>query len=170
MNRKAFSLVLLLTLTFTLMAQEGDGTKNKVGDVAPAFKALTIDGKTINTTDLKGKVIWVNFFATWCPPCRKELPALQAQVYNKYKDNPDFVLVVLGREHNADELKKFAEENKYVLPFAPDVERKIFSLYAEQSIPRNVIIDKEGKISLQSIGYTEEDFAAIIEHVVGLLK
>ena len=168
--KRIISLLGVLTITLSMMAQEDDGTLNKVGDKAPAFSCKTIDGKEINTKDLKGKVIWVNFFATWCPPCRKELPVLQKDVYEKLKDNKDFVLVVLGREHTVDELKKFAKEKGHKLPFAPDIERKIFSLYAKQSIPRNVIIDKEGKISHQSIGFTEEEFKEIVHHVEELLK
>jgi thiol-disulfide isomerase/thioredoxin len=170
MIKRTITLLFIITLTASLMAQEDDGTLNKVGDNAPAFRATTIDGQLIDTKELKGKVIWVNFFATWCPPCKKELPVLQENVYKKYKDNKDFVLVVLGREHNNDELKEFAAQWNYDLPFAPDIERKIFSLYAKLSIPRNVIIDKEGKISLQSIGYTEKEFAEIEEHVADLLK
>ena len=96
------------------MAQEDESTLNKVGDKAPAFKATTIDGQLIDTKDLKGKVIWVNFFATWCPPCKKELPVLQDSVYLKYKDNKDFVLVVLGREHTVDELKEFASNGNMI--------------------------------------------------------
>lgn len=153
-----------------MMAQNDSTTLNRVGDKAPSFVCKTIDGKEINTKELKGKVIWINFFATWCPPCKKELPVLQKNVYEKYRNNKDFVLVVVGREHTTEELVKFAEEKEYDLPFAPDVGRKIFSLYATQSIPRNVIIDKKGKISFQSSGYTEEEFKRIEDHVAGLLK
>jgi thiol-disulfide isomerase/thioredoxin len=170
MIKKAITLLFIFTLTASIMAQEDESTLNKVGDMAPAFKATTIDGKLIDTKELKGKVIWVNFFATWCPPCKKELPVLEENVYKKYLENDDFVLVVLGREHTVEELKAFAEEFKHKLPFAPDIERKIFALYAKQSIPRNVIIDKEGNISLQSIGYTEKEFAEIEEHVSNLLS
>ena len=153
-----------------MMAQNDTTTVNKVGDKAPSFKSTTIDGKVIDTEKLKGKVIWVNFFATWCPPCKKELPVLQKDVYEKYKNNDDFVLVVLGREHTPAELKEFAKKFEHDLPFAPDVERKIFSQYATQSIPRNVIIDKKGRISMQTIGYTEKEFKEIEEHVATLLK
>jgi len=169
MIKKTITLLFIFTLTASIMAQEDESTLNKVGDKAPAFRVTTIDGNLIDTKELEGKVIWVNFFATWCPPCKKELPVLQENVYNKYKDNKDFVLVVLGREHNVDELKEFAAKWEYNLPFAPDIERKIFSLYAKQSIPRNVIIDKEGNISLQSIGFTEKEFAEIEKHVADLL-
>ena len=144
--------------------------KVKVGDKAPDFVCKTIEGTTIDSKELKGKVIMVNFFATWCPPCKKELPVLQKNIAEKYKSNPDFVLVVLGREHNMDEMIKYASETGLKLPFAPDIERKIFSLYAEASIPRNVIIDKNGKISYQSIGYTEDEFKKLEDHLASLLK
>lgn len=169
MNRLV-SLIFISLISLSLSAQKTDGTKNSVGDKAPAFKATTVDGKTIDSNALKGKVIMVNFFATWCPPCKKELPVLEKNVAEKYRNNSDFVLVVLGREHDMDEMKKYAEETGLKLPFAPDIERKIFDLYAESSIPRNVIIDKEGNISYQSIGYTEEEFAVLEKHLANLLK
>lgn len=159
-----------ITLSANAQEQEGDGTINKVGDKAPEFVCNTIDGRSIDSKKLRGKVIMVNFFATWCPPCKKELPVLQKNVAEKYADNKDFVLVVLGREHNMDEMNKYAEETGLKLPFAPDVERKIFSMYASLSIPRNVIIDKKGNISYQSIGYTEEEFKKLEDHLAGLLK
>lgn len=168
--KRIISLLFALTLTISMTAQEESSTLNKVGDKAPAFKCTTLDGKLIDSKELKGKVIWVNFFATWCPPCRKELPVLQENVYKRYKDNKDFVLVVLGREEDAEKLRKFAKDNNFDLPFASDMDREIFGLYAKESIPRNVIIDKEGKISIQSIGYKDQEFKKMEEHVAGLLK
>lgn len=170
MIKRAIILLFVFTLTAGLMAQEDESTLNKIGDKAPVFRVSTIDGQVIDTKELKGKVIWVNFFATWCSPCKKELPVLQDNVYKKYKDNKDFVLVILGREHTVKELKEFAAKWEYDLPFAPDIEREIFAQYAEKSIPRNVIIDKKGKISLQSIGFTEKDFTEMEEHVADLLE
>ena len=169
--RRLTALILLMAgITLNSNAQEGDGTINKVGDKAPDFVCSTIDGKTIDTNELKGKVIMINFFATWCPPCKKELPVLQKNIAEKYAENKDFVLVVLGREHNMEEMEKYAGETGLKLPFAPDVERKIYSLYANNTIPRNVIIDKKGNISYQAIGYSEEDFKKIEDHVASLLK
>lgn len=88
----------------------------------------------------------------------------------KYSDNPDFVLVVLGREHTMDEMKEYASNTGLKLPFAPDEGRKIFSLYAAQSIPRNVIIGRDGKIAIQTIGYTESEFRKLENQVAGLLE
>lgn len=147
----------LLLFTGSLFAQD-EFTKAKQGEIAPDFTFETAPGKTQKLSDLKGKVVWINFFATWCPPCRKELPALQKEVYNKYKNNDDFVLIILGREHNWDEINKFKTEQGFTMPFYPDPEREVFSVYADQNIPRNFIIDKDGKIAISSIGFEEEEF------------
>ncbi|MBS0010746.1 MAG: thioredoxin family protein, partial [Bacteroidales bacterium] len=101
---------------------------------------------------------------------KKELPALEKNVMDRYRDNPDFVLVVLGREHTMDEMKDYARNTGLKLPFAPDEGRKIFSKYATQSIPRNVIIGKDGKIAVQSIGYTESEFARLEKKLASLLQ
>ncbi|HUS87230.1 MAG TPA: TlpA disulfide reductase family protein [Bacteroidales bacterium] len=170
MKRLFIAIALITGLSLTFMAQDNTSTYTKVGDDAPTFRFMTIDGKEFNTAQLKGKVVMINFFATWCPPCKKELPVLQKNISEKYSNNSDFVLVVVGREHNAGELIKFAEDNKYMLPFAPDPERDIYSLFAEKTIPRNVIIDKNGKISFQSIGYTEGEFNKLEQHLADLLK
>lgn len=103
-------------------------------------------------------------------PCRQELPHLQKEVYDKYKNDENFVLLIFGREHDWKTVNKFKAEQKFTMPFYPDIERKIFSLYAKQNIPRNFIIDKEGKVAVSSTGFTEKEFAEIVEKVEKLLK
>ena len=128
MDKKSIiSLIAFLILSTCLFAQD-EATLVKIGDKAPDFSFTSEEGKTTYLSDLKGKVIWINFFATWCPPCRKELPHLQKEVYDKLKDNKSFELIILGREHSWEEINKFTSENNYYMPFYPDVERKAFSL------------------------------------------
>ena len=169
--KKFFSVLTLTLFAMTLTSgQEGDGSLLKVGDKAPQFTATTIDGKVVDLTAMKDKVVMVTFFATWCGPCNLELPVLEKNVWNKYKNNKNFVLVVLGREHDEKVLKEFAASKKLNLPFAPDMERAIFAKYAEKNIPRNVIIGRDGKIVYQSIGYTEEEFGKLEATLAGLLQ
>jgi peroxiredoxin len=158
MKRAIFFTTLILLSCFILKGQKDTTTYTKVGDRAPGFTCKTIDGKTIDISKLQGKIVMINFFATWCGPCNLELPVLQKNIWEKYKDNPDFVLVILGREHSEKEVQDYVKQKNYTMPFAPDPGRKIFKLYASQSIPRNVIIGKDGKIIFQSIGYIEEEF------------
>jgi peroxiredoxin len=161
--------VILLMLTGSLAAQD-EFTLVKTGDNAPDFSFETAPGKTTKLSDLKGKVVWINFFATWCGPCRAELPHLQKEVYNKLKSEKNFQLIILGREHSWEEINKFKTEQKFDMPFSPDPGRKVFSLYAKQNIPRNFIIDKDGKIVVSSTGFNEKEFAEIVEKVEKLLK
>lgn len=148
---------------------QDENTFVKVGDNAPDFTIKMQDGTTKQLSDLKGKVVWLNFFANWCPPCRKELPHLEKEVYKKFKSRNDFEVMVVGREHDWATVNKFKSDNNYVLPFYPDAKREIFSKYAKQSIPRNFIIDKEGKIAVSSTGFNEKEFNEIIEKVEELL-
>jgi peroxiredoxin len=158
------TILLSLFLAFaTLVFADGTGTKVETGQSVPEFKFHDQNGKKVSISDFKGKVVMINFFATWCPPCRKELPEVQKQIWDKYKDNPNFVMLVFGREQTADELNKFKKENHYTFPIIPDVKRKIFSLFAEQSIPRNFVIGPDGKIIFESIGYTPKDFQNLMD-------
>lgn len=168
--KKATSLLTIILLFFTinLMAQN-ENTLVKEGQKAPDFTITLENGQTKSLSDLEGKVVWINFFATWCPPCRKELPHLEEAVYEAFKNRDDFELLVIGREHSLEEINKFKADNNYTLPFYPDPERKIFSKYAKQTIPRNFVIDKNGKIAVASIGYNEEDFEKIISKTELLL-
>lgn len=159
----------LIVFTTTLFSQD-EFTLVKTGETAPDFTFESAPGKTQKLSDLKGKIVWINFFATWCGPCRQELPHLQKEVYDKYKDNPDFVLIILGREHKWEEVNKFKTEQGFTMPFYPDPERKVFSLYANQNIPRNFIIDKDGKVAYSSIGFEPEEFEKIKKKVEDLMK
>jgi peroxiredoxin len=87
-------------------------------------------------------------------------------VWEPLKDNSNFVLLVIGREHNEDELKNFAKKRKLDLPFYPDQDRAIFSQFAPNTIPRNYLIDPNGKVIYAATGYTEKEF----NHLVKLIN
>lgn len=163
-------LTLSIVLYGTALFAQDEFTRVKVGDAAPDFTFETAPGQTARLSDFKGKVVWINFFATWCGPCRQVLPHLQKEVYNKYKNNPNFILLILGREHSWDEVTKFKAEQNFTMPFYPDPERKIFSAYAAQNIPRNFIIGKDGKIAVSSTGFTEKEFGEIVEKLEILIQ
>lgn len=170
MRKIFFPGLMMLAATMILNGQDDPTTLIKTGDPAPLFKCRTIDGKTIDISRLKGKIIMVNFFATWCPPCNLELPVLQKEIWDKYKNNPDFVLIILGREHTEAEVKDYVAKKKFTMPFAPDPKREIFSLYATQNIPRNVIIGKDGNVLFQGTGFSEEEFSVIEKTIAENLK
>lgn len=153
-----------------LFAQIDTTTFNKLGDKAPIFSCKRIDNKTVDIAKLQGKIVLINFFATWCGPCNQELPVLQKNIWDKYKNNPNFELIILGREHSEKEVSDFVKSKKFTMPFAPDPKRNIFKLYATQSIPRNIIIGKDGRIIFQSIGYSEKEFKKMEAFLADKLK
>lgn len=170
MKTKLSLLIVFFTaFTFNLFAQD-QFTLAKEGQPAPDFTYEPGNGQTQKLSGLKGKVVWITFFATWCGPCRKELPHLQKDVYEKFGNRTDFELLVIGREHSWEEINKFKKEQNFNLPFYPDPKREIFSKYATQNIPRNFIIDKTGKIVVSSVGFNDVEFQKYIEKTTELLR
>jgi peroxiredoxin len=159
--------VLLLIVVLSIMSlaatDEENSTLTKVGDAVPQFTIQTIDGQTLTPQSLKGKVVLINFFATWCGPCNEEMPHLQ-KVSQEITDKR-FVMVSVGREHQPDEVKKFAQDKKLSFSFAADPKRDVYKLFATQFIPRNYVIDSNGKIVFQSVGFTEEELGRMTQAI-----
>jgi peroxiredoxin len=133
-----------------------------VGDVAPGFELVTLDGEVFNLEAQRGKVVLVNFFATWCPPCREELPYLEKEIWQRF-DPERFSLIVVGREEDDDVIAPFVEKNGYTLPFAGDPDKTAYDKYASRFIPRNFVIGPDGTVLYQSQGFERADFDRMIE-------
>jgi peroxiredoxin len=164
-----FLLIILIPL-FSRAQQADPSTLVKTGDAAPSFTFNISKDQQANFSDYKGKVVMINFFATWCPPCRLELPRVQKEIWEKYKDNPKFALFIFGREQDWDVVLPFKEKNQYTFLMLPDKDKKIYGLYATQFIPRNVIVDENGKVIYQSIGYSEAEFNKLLDLLADKLK
>lgn len=162
--------LLFLLLPFATMAQQDESTLTKVGDAVPQFNFELEKGKVVNIKDYKGKLILINLFATWCPPCNAELPEVQKQIWEKHRENTGFAFFVFGREEGWDKLVPYKEKKGFTFPILPDADRSIFKQFATQSIPRNIIVNQEGKIIYQSIGYSEKEFAEMVALIDENLK
>ncbi|MCH5600303.1 TlpA family protein disulfide reductase [Niabella ginsengisoli] len=156
-------LLVLVFIVYGKMAFSQESNLIKIGDSVPSFSFEIEKGKMASIADYKGKLVLINLFATWCPPCRKELPEMQKQIWDKHKNNPKFALFVFGREEGWDVLVPFKKKFNYTFPILPDEKRDVFGKFATQSIPRNILIDETGKIIYQSIGYEEKEFKKLIE-------
>lgn len=169
--KKQFLILALALLAIGAKAQAPDNTTlTKVGDTAPEFTFSTAKDKTANIKDYHGKIVLLNFWATWCPPCRAELPRVQKEIWEKYKDNPKFAMFAFAREEGWEKVLPFKEQNKYTFAMLPDEKRAIFKLYATQSIPRNVVLDENGRIIYQSIGYSPAEFDVLLKLLDAKLK
>ena len=162
--------VLLLLLSVPLLAQVTDTTTlTKVGQAVPNFTVTTLDGKVVKIAELKGKVVLINFFATWCGPCMGEMPHVEKEIWQQLKSEK-LVVLAIGREHSKDELIKFNKEKGFTFLIAPDPKRDVYSLFAKQFIPRNYVIGTDGKILFQSMGYSPEEFNKMVELIKTQLK
>ena len=167
--RTYVAIALMALIAWVGQAQEADVVK--MGDAMPTFRVVSDKGETLLSTDqLKGKVVLVNFFATWCPPCQKELAAVQQTLWPKYKDNGQFALVVIGREHDEAELAKYNEKKGFTFPLYPDKNRSIYAAFAQSLIPRSYLFDQEGKVIRATKGYTEEEFAELMQLIEQTLR
>ena len=169
--KKLSALLLLCFAVLISNAQQTDTTtRTKVGDMSPNFSFNITKDKVVSLSDYKGKIVVLDFFATWCPPCRLELPRVQKEIWEKYQSNPKFALFAFDREENWNKVSPFKQKNHFTFPMVPDMGRVIFSLYASQSIPRLIVIDEKGTIIYQSIGYTEKDFSELLALLSDKLK
>jgi peroxiredoxin len=141
-------------------ALDTDSSLVHLGDAVPGFSLQTVDGETFSLPELEGKVVLINFFATWCGPCQTELPHIE-QLWKEYGKDDGFRLLVIGREETADTVRQFRQEHGFTFPIAADPERNVFSLFAENAIPRTLIVSPEGKIVYSQIGFREQDLAQL---------
>ena len=139
------------------------------GDKAPDFTVEMVDGSKVQLSKLKGKVVVVNFWATWCPPCREELKQVQKQLIDRFKGK-DFLFLPISRGEKKDVVEAFRKKNNYTFPMGRDPEQSIYKLYASNYIPRNFVVGKDGKVIYVSVGYTPEEFAEMIKVIEGALK
>ncbi len=145
-----------------------EATRAHVGDPAPAFTGLVMEGTPFSLEAQRGKVVVLAFFATWCPPCREELPHLEREVWQRFK-GPNFAIAAIAREHEASELGEFIAQMEMTFPVIPDPDRSIFSLFADAFIPRTVVIDPEGQVIFHGTDFDPEAFASMVELIEATL-
>ncbi len=143
----------------------------KIGQQVPDFVLTTTEGKRVRITDLKGKVVMLQFTASWCGVCRKEMPHIEKEIWQKHRNNPNFALYGIDLDEPKAVVEKFARQIPVTYPLAPDPKGDIFYRFAAKGagVTRNVILDKTGKIVFMTRLFKEEEFAemkAVIESLL----
>lgn len=140
--------------------------KSMLSETAPSFALLDLDGKKVDISDLKGKVVVVDFWATWCGPCIASFPGMQKMV-NKYKDKPDVRFVFIDTWEQGEKKEKnagdFMTSKKYTFHVLMDNDNKVVEQFKVNGIPAKFVIDKEGVIRYKSVGYNGSDDMLISE-------
>lgn len=153
--KKLFILAALFVFSFSAFGQQN---KKDEKPLAPSFKGITLDGKTIDFADLRGKVVVLNLWFVNCPNCIEEIKLLNNLV-DSYKDNKDVVFIGLATNNKAD-LEKFLKKNPFKYQIIPNAGQFMLFKYGEAKkngeyylgYPTHVVVDKEGRIALKMEG------------------
>ena len=143
----------------------------KVGDIAPDFEMALPNGEKVILSSLRGKVVMLQFTASWCGVCRKEMPYIEKDIWLKHQDNPNFVLYGIDREEPVEKVEELIKKTGVTYPIGLDPDAGIFTLYAkkEAGITRNIIINKEGRIVMLTRLFDEDEFKEMVELIDELL-
>lgn len=166
--KKIFILSTLLLAFITIRAQEDSrGYIVKIGEQAPDIDILYTDGTQKKLSDFRGKTVMLQFTASWCGVCRKEMPFIEKDIQQKYKDHPGFVLIGIDLKESREKTIQFAKNLGITYPLTLDPDGKSFYSYAAQGagVTRNIIIDKNGKIVYLTRLFTPEEFNGMLQEI-----
>lgn len=136
--------------------------------IAESFSVREQSGKLINVSELKGKVVFINFWASWCPPCRAEFPSIQ-KFYEKYKGNNEIVFLTVNLDEDPAKGQLYLEKEQFTIPFLiPNGD--IPTEYFNGSLPTTVVLDKTGKIRMHHSGMADYSKDSFYEEIDQLLK
>lgn len=158
-------------LVLCLVAVFAYATRNTVigvGDAAPAFSIRTEDGHAVSQTDFGGKLLVLNFWATWCAPCIEEMPSLD-QFYRQLKDSGVVVLGVNTNDEDESAYRRFLQKAKLSFPIARDVEAEISASFGTFRYPETYIISRDGKVLQKIVGPADWSDTRLVSYVKSLL-
>lgn len=165
MKRTVFSVVVLLvlvgvTIYFNFSKPESTSITNSEikaskGYLAPNFTISDVEGNTVSLADFRGKPVFINFWASWCPPCIEEMPYIE-EAYTKYKDEIAFLMINVIETDTMSDMQAFMQENNYTFPVQLDNKNLVTDLYQVFGFPTSFFIDKNGVVADKVAGGMSE--------------
>jgi peroxiredoxin len=131
---------------------------------APDFSFTSSEGEHVTLDDLKGKVVLLDFWGTWCPPCVESIPELRT-LHKKYSKEPSFMLIGISSDSDDEVWRDFTAKNKMIWPQYRDKDRRIQRSFGVRAFPTYVLIDHEGIVRLQSVGLSWSRAASLDEAI-----
>jgi peroxiredoxin len=159
--------VLVLGLATAIYFQLGN--VKRAGFPAPDFALPDLAGQVHRLSDFRGKVVFLNVWATWCPPCRMEMPAMET-LYRRLKGRDFVMLAVSQDEDGLKAVRPFVEEHRLTFPVLLDPEGSVSSRYGVTGYPETFVIDRDGKVVEHVIGPESWESEGIYRYFVGLLQ
>jgi len=145
--------------------QPAGGTS--AGSTAPDFTLQDLDGRSVTLGELRGQVVLIDFWATWCTPCKHEMPHLQ-DMYERYRDR-GFTVLAVDVGESANQARPFIEGEGYTFPVLLDSQSKVFRQYGVRALPTVFVVDTQGVIREVKVGYasgSERELARIVESLL----
>ena len=144
--------------------KDNRGYKVSVGEQVPELSFSLMDGTEVTNETLKGKVVVLQFTASWCGVCRKEMPHLESEVWQRFK-NDDFILIGIDLKEDREKVEKFIKQTKVTYPFTIDSDGSLFEKFTlpKSGVTRNIVLNKQGKIIFLSRLYEPKEFQEMID-------
>lgn len=170
MSRILYSF-LLFSVLFGNAENLSRGFIKKIGDQAPDFNMIYTTGENIRLSDLRGSTVILQFTASWCSVCRLEMPHLEKDVWQAYKDK-NVILIGIDRDEPLEKVIEFKKDMKTTYPIALDPGAEIFSLFAEKDsgVTRNVVINPNGEIVFLTRLFEENEYHKMLDVIKKLSK
>ena len=141
-----------------------DNPRRARENFAPEFSFTSSEGEHVTLEDLKGKVVLLDFWATWCPPCVESVPELR-NLHKKYSKEPSFVLLGISSDRDDEVWREFTSKNKMIWPQYRDKDRRIQRSFGVHAFPTYILIDHEGIVRFQTVGMSWSRAASLDEAI-----
>jgi peroxiredoxin len=157
----------IVSLVFLFLVSACFTPAVKKGVKAPRINAIALSGEKIDLAQYRGKVILMNFWATWCGPCGKEL--LELEALQKEFGRDDFLVLAINKEEPIEKVSAFLAERGLSLTIILDQQGRAYSSYGVRALPTNILIDRDGNVRTTAAGYTRSKFKSLRQQIGELI-